>query len=128
MARQDNLINIASKIAQLSQHKFQIGAVLVKGKRIISFGVNKYKSHPKQINPHTKEQGSSIHAELDCLIKAPYQMISGSSIYVARLLRGNGVHGYCRPCSSCISILKEYQVSKIIYTLEGTGYLEEEIE
>lgn len=126
MSRKENIINLATKVAQLSGHKFQIGAVLVRGKRVLSFGVNKYKSHPRQINPHTKTLGTSIHAELDCVIHAPYPMISGSSIYVARLLR-DGTHGYCRPCISCISLLKEYGIRKIIYTLEGNGITEEEL-
>ena len=127
MSRQQGLINTALKIAQLSEHKFKIGAILTRGRRIISCGVNKYKSHPKQINPHTKALGTSIHAELDCIIKAPYPMISGSSIYVARLLR-DGTPGYCRPCESCISLLKEYGIKKITYTLEGKGITEEELE
>ena len=124
LARQDNFINIAIKVSQLSNHKFKIGAVISKGRRIISFGINKYKSHPKQINPHTKQQGTSIHAELDALIRAPYPLINNSSIYIARLLR-NGETGYCRPCSSCIILLKQYGIKKMIYTLENDEIKEE---
>lgn len=113
MTRDEKFINLAIKISKQSAHKFPIGAVITKGNKIISVGVNKNKTHPCQINYHLNKNGN-IHAELDAIILCESD-ISNSVLYVARLLK-NGDFGIAKPCSSCMKIIGNYGIKKIIYT------------
>jgi deoxycytidylate deaminase len=124
MNKDERFINLASKVAVLSAHKFRIGAVIVQGSRTISFGINKYKSHPKQMNHHTAEHADSIHAELDAIINSRGNA-EGATIYIVRLLQ-DGTIAMARPCFHCIKELKSAGVKRIVYSTQG-GYAKERI-
>lgn len=122
--RHDNIIKIAIKVASLSEHhNFRIGAVIAKKNKIISMGINKKKTHPRQVNHYTNIVGSSIHAELDAIIRAPHNLLENSTIYVARLLRNNKI-GLTKPCKSCIAIFKEYKIKTMVYTTYDSWEIE----
>ena len=123
--RHDNFIHLAEKVASLSTHYNKVGAIITRGRRVISIGINKNKSHRKQINHHTDVIGSKIHAELDAVIKAPYFLLEGSDIYVVRLLRNNNM-GLARPCKSCIIILRQYKIKHMIYSI-NEGWKKEKV-
>ena len=92
-----------------------MAAVLVKGNRVLSFGINRYKTHPLQVSNRFT---NSIHAEVDCLTKAPYDSIKGSTIYVCRR-KALGELGNARPCKGCEAHLRKLGVSKVVYSGEG---------
>lgn len=115
MARDERFLNLALKIAGQSQHKFPIGAVITIGNRILSIGINKYKTHPKQLNNYSNsvdKHGTSIHAELAAILS--YPKLKGSTIYVARLLYG-GSFGLSKPCRSCQNLIEIAGIKKIVY-------------
>jgi len=116
MNREEKFIKLASKVAQLSEHNMRIGAVIAKGSRVFSFGINKYKSHPKQINPHTLTTGL-IHAELDAIINSRTN-IEGATIYIVRLFK-TGEQAMAKPCKSCSKLLILYGIRKIVYSVAG---------
>jgi deoxycytidylate deaminase len=66
-----------------------------------------------------------VHAEMNALLKAPYNTLEGSSLYVYR--EGKmGELRMSRPCPACFEALKEEGVSYIYYTDE-TGFKKEKV-
>lgn len=115
--------NVAKAAALTSKHhKTKIGAVLVHKKDILSVGVNKQKTHPKQkqYNKHRQFEdpsicGHNIHAELDAILKSRH-IPKGTKVYVYRVMKDNKTLGMCRPCNACSKALKECGVTEWYYT------------
>ena len=57
------------------------------------------------------------HAELDCLIRAPYGEIDGCTMYIVRRKR-NMDFGIARPCELCQEVLSNYKLRKVYYTVD----------
>lgn len=102
----------ASKHSDHPAHK--LGAVIVKGNKIISVGFNKNKTHTK-----SNHAWKRLHAEISAILKAK-QDLTGCSIYVYRETK-NGDLGIAKPCSSCSAAIKETGIKKIYYTIQ-TGF------
>ena len=123
--KDDRFFYLARLVAKHSLHeRYRIGAIVVKQSRIVSTGVNKLKTHPRQINPHTHLYGSSIHAELDASIGISRHLLRGATIYVVRILQ-NGENAMSRPCGSCMDILRELGIRRVVYST--TNGVEQEI-
>lgn len=113
MIRDERFIKLALKIAETSQHNFPMGAVIVIGNRIMGVGVNKYRTHPQQINSYTKINAESIHAELSAIISS--SQTKGATIYIARI-RMDGSWGMAKPCACCSKILEVAEIKRVVYT------------
>lgn len=122
MDRHERLLRIAYENTFRSDHSvYPMSAVLARGNKIISIGVNhEAKTHPKQkLRKNVEGQfvgGHKIHAELDALIRAPGDKIRGSSIYVARRLK-NMDFAMAKPCDVCMCELLSYGVKDVYYTV-----------
>jgi deoxycytidylate deaminase len=131
--RHHKIIKALYKRTFRSKHKQPMAAAIVVGNRIISFGINQnIKGHPKQQPRPGWIRQASIHAELDALIRADYNLISGSAVYVVRRKIIDGSYGLARPCNGCLKLLIDYGIKKIIYTIDtGFGqtdcFMEEEL-
>lgn len=97
-----------------SHSQWRVGAVLVKGGRVLSVGVNRYRNHPSKVEVNDV----SYHAEEVAIRKAGDP--SGATIYVARLTR-SGKIGLARPCVRCQAMLLEHDVNVAIWT-EPVGW------
>ena len=111
-------IRIASKEALKSTFKqHRLGAVIVKGHRILSTGYNE-KRYSKLINRPT------LHAEASAVLKLLKENrlgdLAGSTIYVSRFTRGGRI-GMALPCRACHDLLSSVGVSRVVYTLDGGG-------
>lgn len=116
MARDERFISLAINVAGLSQHsRFKLGAVIVKGASVLSVGVNKHKTHPRQTNPHTKQKGQSIHAELSAILGLSAKKLRGSTIYIARVLSRGNVE-IAKPCVVCRTLIEEVGIKRIVWT------------
>lgn len=109
---------LAQRQADQSLYKIKVGAVL-SGKRPLSVGHNKLKTHPQYADPerHTK---ISIHAEIDCLIKSDTS-VTGDTIWVFRYGK-DGNPGLARPCVDCMRELKSFGIKKIYYSVDHAPY------
>jgi deoxycytidylate deaminase len=99
--------------------KHKVGAVIFKGKRIISVGRNWAHKWVSSVPAHFKKWPTSIHAEVDALIKAgPHS--EGNSILVVRI--GNsGNLLLAHPCVYCEAYMHHCGIRKVYYsTNEGT--------
>lgn len=120
----------AQSIAALSNHRCQMGCVVVKGHRIISSGHNSATTtHAFQAKVDSRyfdcECAGFLHAETDALLPLINQKtdLSQASIYVYRSMR-NGSQGMARPCPRCMGVIKSLGIKKINYSTPD-GFAEE---
>lgn len=114
--------HLAKNIAKKSSHKrYHYGCILFKKNKILSFGYNLLKTHPKSPHPF-----KHIHAEFHCLLGVPDNDIKDSSIYIYMERIGTETKGISKPCKDCEKMLRNAGVRKVIY-FDGNKYLEEEL-
>lgn len=100
--------DLAMQVAKLSQCRYRLGAVIVKGSRVLSVGCNVTKSHP--IHKEYPNWTISIHAEHSAILKATTD-VSGATVFVAR----QGGNKASKPCSFCLAVLLEAGIKEIVY-------------
>lgn len=101
---------LAIQQSSKSLMRFQVGAVIVKKGKILGFGYNKRKTHPRY---GSKEGFHTLHAEGDALwcCEKLGNDTKGATIIVYR--RG----GYnSKPCPDCQRHIKRAGIKKVIYT------------
>ena len=104
---------VASKEAKKSCHKqHRLGAVVVKGGRILATGFN-------ELRPSSVTKTPTLHAEASAILKLLKKRklhdLFGSSVYVARYTKGGKI-GMARPCAHCYQLLQSVGVRDIYYT------------
>lgn len=112
---EDSGLRIAKKEAKKSGFKqHRLGAVIVKGSRILSTGFNQRR--------YTKEfKQPTLHAEADAILKLlkakRLQDLVGATLYVCRFTAGGRI-GCSKPCDSCHALIRSVGISKVVYTLD----------
>lgn len=120
------MIRLANKVAGGSKFaRARVGAVITKGGRVISTGVNKIGSSSKLKGKPT--HSAFIHAEeaaiLPLLQKGRQHQLVGATIYVSRILK-NGTPALSKPCPHCTKLIAAVGIKKVYYTTEtGTSKL-----
>lgn len=125
---------LASLASETSTYpKLHIGAAIVAGRKLVSVGANKWRTHTKQkkYTPYrydtdweADEDVGRCHAEMDAIIKAGRTDLAGASIYVYRKDM-NGNLANCKPCGACMQAIKEAGIKDVFYTSkEGYNHLE----
>ena len=104
----DRLFSLACKVAAASSQYRRHGAIIARGSRVISVGVNSAKTHPK-----AGRKGRHIHAELAAII-ASGSHVQGATLYSARVL-SDGSPGLSRPCVHCSELLRAYGVKYAVF-------------
>lgn len=106
----------ARKAAALSNCRYKVGAVIVRGSNIISSGNNTLKTHSKHI--HWPNHVCSVHAEHNVIRHAQHRNIdlNGATIYVARI----GGLQISKPCNMCMSCIRKSGIRTIVYS-NGTN-------
>lgn len=106
----------SAKIQALkSKHKqHRVGAVVVKGGRVLSFGHN-------QIRPSKELKTETIHAEEAAILQAikasGVHSLAGTTLYVTRFTKG-GSTGLARPCSRCMGLIRSCGIRKVYYSTD----------
>ena len=111
-------IRMAAKVAKQSTFKrHRLGAVVVKGHRILSTGYNEVR-YSKLIGKHT------LHAEASAVIKllkgGHQNDLVGSTMYVTRFTRGGAV-GMAKPCVECHNLIQSVGINRVVYSNEEGG-------
>lgn len=96
--------------SSFEQHR--IGAVIVKGSRILSTGFN-------QRRPSGLLKTPTLHAEAAAILqilKAGRQHdLVGADIYVSRVTPGGRV-ALAKPCFNCMNLIRSVGINRIYYT------------
>lgn len=123
MRRHENLINRAVRVAQTSSYRWQHGAVVAKGNKVLGFAPNKFRNAPL-----VDEHNVSDHAEraiIRELLKVR-EDLRGCTIYIARVNKA-GETTISRPCPDCMKSIVTAGIKEIVYTNEVGSYSAEQI-
>lgn len=108
---QVKFFRLAKEAAYKSTHRVKIGSVLVNKGQVINVGWNKIgKTHP--LYPWY------LHSEMDCVLGIHRSDLTTATIYLFRINGLNRVLN-CKPCTTCVGLLKELGVKRVCFT---TGY------
>ena len=113
MKRIERMFAIAREAAiRGPRQRYNLGAVVAKGNRVISIGRNNMaKTHPLI----SRGSHKLIHAEVDACIGLDRDRLRGSSIYVYRETT-SGEIAMAKPCVDCRNILLSFGVKTAHYT------------
>lgn len=101
----------AEKAAWLSKSpSHRVGAAIFKGTKLVSYGWNSRKSHPRS---HTIQKGH--HAEFAALMANWKYDLIGATIYVTRLTRGGNI-GIAAPCKECRKLIEACGLKRVVFT------------
>jgi deoxycytidylate deaminase len=96
--------------------KWRMGAVLVKGGRVIAAGSNVLRNEPSLAGLPIEE--CSVHAEAAALQKVSKL---GGTMYVARISR-SGHQSLARPCKRCRKLLIEAGIRTVVWTIDEESF------
>lgn len=124
--------NTAKDVADLSDHRYKLGCVIVDKHRIISSGHNsKTKTHRVQAELDTKffncQCQGPVHAEVDAMLPLIKRRVdlTNATLYVYRQDKAGHI-AMARPCPRCMSLIRKYGIRRIKYTT-ADGYAMERI-
>lgn len=123
MKRHEHLIGRATKVAQTSSYRWQHGAVVAKGNKVLGFAPNKFRN-----SPSVDVDNVSDHAEraiIRELLKSR-EDLRGCTIYIARVNKANEPT-ISRPCPDCFRAIVEAGIKEIVYTNELGSYSVERV-
>ena len=105
------LMRLAIKEAKKSTHRFKLGAVIGKGKRVLSKAHNIRKTHPV----FGSGEYNTLHAESNAIYKAVRQGydLTGATIYIYR--ENNNL---AKPCKCCMGLIHKYGIKEVVYSGE----------
>lgn len=109
-------IKRATKQASCSSFtRARVGAILVKGGRVLSSGYNQLR--------YTKRNGRSwpsVHAEEAAILRllrqpCGLQQLAGATLYVSRIKK-DGSTACALPCPDCTRLIQSVGIRKVIHT------------
>lgn len=112
-------------LAHANVGEYNLGAIVVKGGSLLSFGTNKHRNDPYYIQDIPREHWSTC-AEQAALHKLKPGTAKGATIYVARVTPGMNTR-MARPCNRCADLIINAGISKVIYTSNDNAIVEERI-
>lgn len=92
-----------------SEERFKIGAVLLKGNRVLTKSFNQNKTSRN----YGSGLFSNLHAEGAVIAKAKSLRIDTNETTLVLYRKG---HQNCKPCKDCQRLIKEAGIKKVYYT------------
>lgn len=93
---------------------WRLGAVIVRGGKIISSGYNRYSAKMEKFSrKYNLRHLFSLHAEMDAILNAAGN-IDDAIMFIAGI-KHNGNEVYCRPCYNCLKIIRHTKIRAIYY-------------
>lgn len=113
-----NWLDTALSVAESSDCKHSLGAVVVSGGRFQAIGINRIRNvHPDFAAIHNDlvPQCWTYHAEQEAIRRTSPAALKRATLYVAR--RNNlGKPLLARPCSQCEGVIRKVGIAKVVYT------------
>lgn len=105
---------------------YRVSASLVYKRRIVSFGINRYKTSPIQNRFKKNENAIYLHAEVACVKNALRHLdvedFKKCDMFVVRVKRlvyeGDFVYAMAEPCEGCSRCIAEFGIRNVYYTVE----------
>lgn len=112
--KQRSYLTLALRVAEASEVDKRHGAVVTKGGRVMSTGINKWRNRDLLSSTAGYNPNLTVHAEIDALSRVADA--NGAIIYIARVGK-IGEERFSRPCDLCAKALQKAGVKQIIYTV-----------
>lgn len=133
MSKHQKFIDFAYRLAKATEPVAgaRVASCIVYKGDIISFGTNSQKTHPFQARFSKNPQSICLHAEISAIKNSLYRLtldeLSRSTIYIARAKfpRPNAkffIQGLAEPCEGCKMAISEFNIKKVIYTMNNSGF------
>ena len=109
-----------------SVRSYRVAASLVYKRKIVSFGINRYKTSPIQNRFKKNENAFYLHAEVACVKNALRHLdvedFKKCDMFVVRVKRlvyeGDFVYAMAKPCEGCSRCIAEFGIRDVYYTVE----------
>lgn len=130
------LFEEAKLLAPVGGKKSRVMAALVFKKTLVIYGNNEEKTDPMQRWHSLDTEKSFIHAEIMSIKRALNHFrgdrtrLADATLYVVRAKKasGNGskpsdswMWGNSKPCAHCDHAIKEYNIKRIVFSLDGNN-------
>jgi tRNA(Arg) A34 adenosine deaminase TadA len=122
-----NIISDMLKYAKKNKHYrvYTIVAFLVKGKNVVSIGINDYKKTHSN-TPQIEDYIIPSHAEVRCVSKflvKHKKITSDMTLYVVGLTMKKGdLVISSKPCESCQKYIKLARIPRVVYVENQNGF------
>lgn len=113
-SKDKSYLNRAVGVALTSNERHKHGSLIVKGGRVISYGVNVQKNSPLICSNPKEESGR--HAEREAIRRARHVDLKGATLYVARVNK-KGDPLLSKPCVRCEEAIKQAGIKKVVFTV-----------
>ena len=119
----------AKAMSELSDHRMQLGCIIVDKHRIISSGCNSNtKCHAVQAKLDMERHGvfcpGKLHAETAALLPLKDMDLTRASIFIYREHK-DGTYGLAKPCPSCEKLIRRAGIKHEYYTGNNSLIYEE---
>lgn len=118
MRRHEKLICRSVEVAKTSEYRWQHGAVVAKGNKILGSAPNKFRNLPAVDENNVSDHAE--HAVIRELLKVRSDL-RGCTIYIARINKA-GNTTMSRPCKDCLKAILQAGIKEFVYTNEVGGY------
>ena len=118
----DRYIKLAISEAEKSTHRQRVGAIIFKGKRIISKGHNYPERMVRSVNKKFIRWPHSIHAEMAVILSSRCDL-RGMSMLIVRINK-KGELRYAEPCNFCKAYIEHVFLKKVFYSDSNKGIIE----
>ena len=116
MNKREKYKEICKTLAKKSTfYPYRHGAILVRGPKILSTGINQGSFNSLAARFHLVPQHASLHAEIACILGIDRSILEKADLYVLRLNRSNQI-GLSKPCDVCQKALRHVGIRRIFYT------------
>lgn len=113
-----SILKTAIEEAEKSTYnRFHLGAVIFKGKRILSKGHNGIRSCSAIPNKH-KNYINSLHAEQAALMNLDWNKVKGCDILIVKVSPTDKIISNAKPCSMCMKILNHVGIRNVYFSDE----------
>lgn len=106
----------------------RLAAAVYQRNKLISLGVNSYKTHPMAKKYQKHDKTDCLHAEVAAIKNAlrNNKDLSGMSLYVARAIFDNekteAQWANAQPCNGCREAIKAHKIKRVYYTIGPKEY------
>jgi deoxycytidylate deaminase len=123
----DTLFKLAVDTEYVANAK--IVSLITVGRKVISFGSNKYKTHPMQLKFSRNCESVFLHAEIDAIVNALRRLtvdeLRKCNLYVLRVKKAsrNGpfITGKSMPCDGCMRAINAFNLKNVFYVEENAS-------
>lgn len=127
MKVRQNILDNLFDVALTADHPWaRLASCIVYKGKVISYGINRQKSHPFQAKYSRNPLSIYLHSEISCIKNAlikgfDIELLRRSSLYICRVKHDDTnskklVTAMARPCDGCARCIVDFEIKNVIYT------------